>query len=115
MTHLEALEKIGIDGRQQIDDWIPWEGDYQPYLKENGEEEYTSGENSGDVLSFGIEVGHFGAAKIAREALNIRLSRDGNKWCITRRDFINLQESAAGFGDTPRAAYDNLLASEATR
>ncbi len=28
------------------------------------------------------------------------LGKDGNAWCATRRDFTNLQESPAGFGDT---------------
>ena len=35
------------------------------------------------------------------------LTRDGNQWCAKRKDFINLQESASGFGDT---ALDALAA-----
>jgi hypothetical protein len=34
---------------------------------------------------------------------------DGNAWCATLDGFVNLQESVAGFGDTPRAAVENLL------
>ncbi len=34
---------------------------------------------------------------------------DGNAWCATLDGFVNLQESVAGFGDTPRAAVANLL------
>lgn len=30
----------------------------------------------------------------------IRLFRDGDAWCVTATDFINLQETPAGFGDT---------------
>ena len=35
--------------------------------------------------------------------------RDGNAWCATLDGFVNLQESVAGFGDTPHAAAANLL------
>ena len=34
--------------------------------------------------------------------------RDGNKWCCVFGDFINLQESIAGFGDTFEEALENL-------
>jgi len=34
--------------------------------------------------------------------------RDGNTWCATWPDFINLQESPAGFGDTPEEALADL-------
>lgn len=33
---------------------------------------------------------------------------DGNKWCATNPDFINLQESPAAFGDTPEEAIAAL-------
>lgn len=32
------------------------------------------------------------------EYIGVKLSMDGNKQCATRKDFINLQESPAGFG-----------------
>lgn len=32
--------------------------------------------------------------------LGVNLQQDGDKWCCTRMDFENLQESNAGFGDT---------------
>ena len=38
----------------------------------------------------------------------INVFKDGNAWCATEDNFINLQESAAGFGDSPRAAFENL-------
>lgn len=34
------------------------------------------------------------------EYVGARLERDGDKWCATRADFINLQESPSGFGAT---------------
>ncbi len=34
----------------------------------------------------------------------INVIPDGNQWCATGPDFINLQESDAGFGDKPRDA-----------
>jgi len=36
------------------------------------------------------------------------LQRDGNAWCATEETFVNLQESPAGFGDTPSEAISNL-------
>lgn len=36
--------------------------------------------------------------------------RDGSAWCATNPDFINLQESPAGFGDTPDNAIADLIA-----
>lgn len=38
----------------------------------------------------------------------IRYCMDGNMWCATRADFINLQESNAGFGETKEAALVDL-------
>lgn len=35
---------------------------------------------------------------------------DGNKWCCVFGDFVNLQESPAGFGDTQDAALAELTA-----
>jgi hypothetical protein len=42
-----------------------------------------------------------------RTQVNVFL--DGDAWCATLDGFINLQESVAGFGSTPRAAVENLL------
>lgn len=36
------------------------------------------------------------------------LQKDGNAWMAARRDFINLQESPAGFGDTALEAFAAL-------
>jgi hypothetical protein len=38
--------------------------------------------------------------------INVRV--DGNMWCATYENFINLEESVAGFGITPQVAVDNL-------
>jgi hypothetical protein len=38
----------------------------------------------------------------------LRLFRDGNQWCATFSDFINLQESQCGFGDTALDAFAEL-------
>ena len=37
-----------------------------------------------------------------------RAYMDGDAWCAVHPDFINLQESPAGFGDTPEAARTAL-------
>lgn len=39
----------------------------------------------------------------------IKTVLDGNSWCATYEDFINLQESPAGFGNTPEDATEALL------
>lgn len=39
----------------------------------------------------------------------IRFVRDGNMWCAFMPDFINLQESVAGFGTSQTAAEADLL------
>jgi len=40
--------------------------------------------------------------------IGIKVYKDGGSWCATRSDFINLQESTAGFGDTAREAMSDL-------
>jgi len=40
---------------------------------------------------------------------NIVYELDGNQWCAHHINFINLQESPAGFGDTKKQAKKNLL------
>ena len=44
----------------------------------------------------------------------VRTFMDGNAWCAVRPDFINLQESPAGFGSTREAAISALAASGET-
>jgi len=38
----------------------------------------------------------------------VLLKMDGDQWCATEKDFINLQESDAGFGDTMETAIAEL-------
>lgn len=40
---------------------------------------------------------------------NINTFVDGDSWCATFDDFINFQESIAGFGTTPEDATESLL------
>ena len=48
-----------------------------------------------------------------RAALDITIKLDGNAWCAFRPyDFQDLQQSIAGFGDTPVMAVINLLQEE---
>jgi hypothetical protein len=42
----------------------------------------------------------------------IRFVRDGNMWCAFMPDFINLQESIAGFGETQDLAEADLRLNE---
>lgn len=43
------------------------------------------------------------------ELHDLRLFKDGNAWCVTGKDFVNLQESPAGFGMTASAAHESYL------
>lgn len=47
-------------------------------------------------------------ADVYAERVGCKLSLDGNAWCATRADFINLQESPAGFGATKLEAMAEL-------
>lgn len=47
-------------------------------------------------------------AKIYAERIGATLRMDGNMWCATRSDFINLKESPAGFGETALKALSEL-------
>ncbi len=49
------------------------------------------------------------------ETKNFKTFMDGNSWCATRHDFINLQESTAGFGPSSSEAIDDLLKNESAR
>lgn len=39
----------------------------------------------------------------------VKIVRDGNMLCAIRHDFVNLQVSHAGFGETPEQAVMDLL------
>lgn len=47
--------------------------------------------------------------KLLPNESGIQVKKDGNQWCATQADFINLQESPAGFGDSPKEAIEALL------
>lgn len=47
-------------------------------------------------------------AKIYAEHYDVLLSMDGTAFCATKKDFVNLQESPAGFGDSYLEAMADL-------
>ena len=47
--------------------------------------------------------------------IEYRIFKDGSLWCATTNEFINLQESEAGFGLTPGFALKELLEQIETR
>lgn len=51
-----------------------------------------------------------GLACVQHGGPDSRVFMDGDAWCAVRPDFINLQESPAGFGVTPAAARIALAA-----
>ena len=57
----------------------------------------------------------FSAEPVAIETAqkpHVRL--DGNQWCATMPGFIDLQQSNAGFGDTPAEAIADLIKQNST-
>ena len=64
-----------------------------------GEERRHDGKYNGYVPSLACP-GHGGP--------KTRVFLDGNSWCAVCADFVNLQESDAGFGDTPEQARKAL-------
>ena len=51
-----------------------------------------------------------GLACVKHGGPKTRAFKDGSTWCAVRANFVNLQESDAGFGDTPAAARAALAA-----
>lgn len=49
----------------------------------------------------------------AAEPEAYRVFKDGNQWCAVGPAFTNLQESPAGFADTPYLALERLTEAEA--
>ena len=41
--------------------------------------------------------------------IQIRIYKDGSDWCSVLSDFVDLQQSQAGFGNTPLEAVVNLF------
>lgn len=59
----------------------------------------------------GRYAGHVpGLACVAHGGPASRVYRDGAAWCAVMPDFVNPQESVAGFGDTPESARAALVA-----
>jgi hypothetical protein len=50
-------------------------------------------------------------ALIYASCVGARLFMDGDQWCATRKDFVDLQESPAGFGNTALEALAGLCQS----
>lgn len=75
-------------------------------------EAVAAGANAGRVRELAAKWGcdDADAAEYAKR-IGCALSRDGNQWCATRADFVNLQESPAGFGDTALEAMAELCRS----
>jgi len=49
-------------------------------------------------------------AKTVDNGHGIKIFKDGDRWCAVMDDFINIQESLAGFGSTSMEALDSLAA-----
>lgn len=47
-------------------------------------------------------------ANMFAQLVGVEIEQDGNAWCAHKTDFINLQESPAGFGDNKLSAMAEL-------
>jgi hypothetical protein len=47
--------------------------------------------------------------------IGVDLEIDGNQWCAHRTDFVNLQESPAGFGESKLLAMADLARNRGIR
>ena len=67
-------------------------------------------DHSGKTRRYDGKTIHYilGLACPAHGGPTSRCYRDGNQWCAVNDDFINLQESHAGFGDTKDEARAEL-------
>jgi hypothetical protein len=63
----------------------------------------------GDASNFVYEHMECGYGyEVTKEIVPVVYEMDGNQWCAKFSDFINLQESLAGFGDTKDMALSDL-------
>jgi len=53
--------------------------------------------------------GHRRSPQVAGGSIEYNIKRDGNQWCATTSMFVNLQESPAGFGNSPSRALEELF------
>lgn len=90
----EVIVKIGDSGFTE-NGW-PWGGDFW--------------KPSNDPVRNLVKAGALIAAEIDR-LLNqdVVISKDGDQFCATYKDFDCLQTSPAGFGDTPEKAREDLI------
>ena len=69
------------------------------------EEEWKRTQHDGFKLS--IECGN--RDRITAKRNGVRIFMDGDMWCAVNDDFVDIQESVAGFGKTPDIALAELL------
>ena len=55
---------------------------------------------------------HNSPAPLATDQHSYSVFRDGAAWCATASGFVNLQESPAGFGESPVVALGELIVAE---
>lgn len=65
-----------------------------------------------DIDAFDQAIAICERARILPKYLAYSIYRDGAAWCAVASDFINLQESLAGFGESPVVALGELIVEE---
>lgn len=73
-----------------------------------GDRQRHDGKYNGYVPGLACEI-HGGPSLASFAVPGGLVTKDGNMWCSTAPDFINLAESEAGFGATPAEATADLL------
>lgn len=70
---------------------------------------WTNAYTGAQLRNDGLYNGYVPAlACLAHGGPRSRVFKDGNRWCAVYKDFINLQESPTGFGDTPELTRKEL-------
>ena len=89
----EVIDKINSDSGFTVNAW-PWDGWWKP---------------SDSPIRNLQKAGALIAAEIDRLLKTVEISKDGDQFCATYKDFDCLQTSPAGFGNTPEEAILELI------
>jgi hypothetical protein len=109
VTHTYAILKVSKPAYDEIRRLLSEAGYEDQFHKGNGPHDHE-----GEVIDMhGIAIQADAAFQQSIPKNALCFFEDGDEWCCVRGDFINLQESKAGFGEYRDVALNALLAAEA--
>lgn len=96
---------------QEDRDYAEWEKSKQP---DEAGRVVVQGEPTRAVTYLTERLAHWSeralrAEAVAKPVQDYRVYKDGDQWCAVGPDFIDLQQSPAGFADTPGEALEALM------